>query len=838
MSLKKKLKDDKQFNFSNNNNKTNDSEMGKRNSADLISTNSIADGLEDDEFLLNANINKLSSLSTSTNKQISIDEFQFELTQTLHKFRNENLFTDIFIYVEGVEFACHKVVLCAASCYFKAMFSCDLKESRLGKVYIENISPWTMKRIIDFIYTGKIEINYDNVIDIFNSAVMFQLYKLVDKCTDYIEEHIDLANCIDINLFASMHHLDKLEKETFQFILDNFMQLINSVTNNNDSQTAASTSASIANSIATPNDFVRLSDSTFSSLIKSDHLNVTREIYVYYALKKWIDYQINVNKLKNSMKIYENLFKSIRLNALSQEELEFISNNDKLVQTNENLTMYLKRYLNNGNASGVSSSNGSTADSPNENINCGLISTIENENNESIIRPSTIPRDYLCMLNSEKFQFYDFLKSKWDLLPSWPIDNKIDSKLNGFSICVNDNKLYVSGGYSHVIDALNGSFTMELTDNFHCYNPFKNTWFKCQPMLRPRAFHTSLTLASNDTKMNFIFLFYGICYNLEDTNNNSSSLNSYSSSLLLNTQYSNLAPCQFIDYYNINTNSWSNIKLNNSLISHHIFQPLNIRSLMNNNNNNNENYDPALILNHLIDFQLNQSKSILSLKNLIYILRENCIHCYEFDSKSNQLNCLPYFRLPSNLVSFNLAAAYGIKASNSMCISTYTWYSDDEDCVPNDNKASNDKLNNLTENNLDTNEDDNNENKLMKNSRNRKETVIFLLDTTKGFVYEFYPAKNKLKKLPNLNLKHSNNETSVLYIKSKIYLTGGFMETDDPNDYMSNCIEVYDENTENWSIFMNNKNNNSDLFSNNNINNKKLQIPITKNYFKLKMSLL
>ena len=90
----------------------------------------------------------------STRKQIIIDNYKSEMIQNFHRFRSENLFTDIFIYVEGVVFPCHKVVLCAASCYFKAMFSCDLKESRLGKVFIENISPWTMKRILDFIYTG------------------------------------------------------------------------------------------------------------------------------------------------------------------------------------------------------------------------------------------------------------------------------------------------------------------------------------------------------------------------------------------------------------------------------------------------------------------------------------------------------------------------------------------------------------------------------------------------------------------------------------------------------------------------------------------------------------
>ena len=151
--------------------------------------------------------------------KVADDDFPAEIIENLVKFRNENLFTDISIYVEGVEFPCHKAILCASSNYFKAMFSCDLKESRLGKVYIENISPWTMKRLLDYIYTGKIEINLANVIDLLNSALLFELNKLIDKCINFVLDNIDLNNCVELNLFASMHQLKKLEQYTFQFIL-------------------------------------------------------------------------------------------------------------------------------------------------------------------------------------------------------------------------------------------------------------------------------------------------------------------------------------------------------------------------------------------------------------------------------------------------------------------------------------------------------------------------------------------------------------------------------------------------------------------------------------------
>ena len=178
---------------------------------------------------------------------VHLGAFQLEWLRTLQTFRNEALFCDICIYIDGIEFPCHKVVLCAASSYFKAMFSCDLKESRLGKVYIENISPWTMKRLLDFIYTGCIEIACDNVIDVFNAAAMFQLGALADTCVAFVRQHVDAQNCVDIHMFAAMHGLADLEAHAFAYMLDNFMQLLNVPTH-----VFAATAASGAHDEATP----------------------------------------------------------------------------------------------------------------------------------------------------------------------------------------------------------------------------------------------------------------------------------------------------------------------------------------------------------------------------------------------------------------------------------------------------------------------------------------------------------------------------------------------------------------------------------------------------------
>jgi hypothetical protein len=255
------------------------------------------------------------TIETSLNKRL----FESEMSANFVRFRNENLFTDVSIYVDGVEFPCHKVIICAASQYFKAMFSCDLKEARMGKVFIENISPWTMKRILDFIYTGHIDILPDTVVDIFNAAVMFQLIDLASICANFIEDHVDCSNCVEIHLFASQHCLVDLEKKTFDFILENFTQLLSKNRHHHFNKstvvapTSTLTSSSSSSSYSHPdtpeslstdnenapisneNEIVRLSESTFSALLKSDFLNVSKEVHVYYALIKWMENYETIN---------------------------------------------------------------------------------------------------------------------------------------------------------------------------------------------------------------------------------------------------------------------------------------------------------------------------------------------------------------------------------------------------------------------------------------------------------------------------------------------------------------------------------------------------------------
>lgn len=77
-------------------------------------------------------------------------------------YRQENL-CDVVLVADTVEIPCHKVVLCACSQYFYAMFTGDLAEAKSDRITLQEIDPSALVLLIDFVYTSEIQVTEENV---------------------------------------------------------------------------------------------------------------------------------------------------------------------------------------------------------------------------------------------------------------------------------------------------------------------------------------------------------------------------------------------------------------------------------------------------------------------------------------------------------------------------------------------------------------------------------------------------------------------------------------------------------------------------------------------------
>ncbi|KAA0719454.1 Kelch-like protein 6 [Triplophysa tibetana] len=176
----------------------------------------------------------------------------------------EERLTDVTLLVQGQRFSCHRVVLAAASHYFRAMFCSDLREKHEESVNIKGLDADTMRILLEYTYTGKVTITKDNVQKTLEAASLFQFPRLVDACASYLAEALHPENCVGILNLADVHSLDPLKVQVHGYIMQNFSQVMDH------------------------DEILELPVDVLVSLLQRDDLGVTEEEQVFETVLRWV----------------------------------------------------------------------------------------------------------------------------------------------------------------------------------------------------------------------------------------------------------------------------------------------------------------------------------------------------------------------------------------------------------------------------------------------------------------------------------------------------------------------------------------------------------------------
>ncbi|XP_030072821.1 LOW QUALITY PROTEIN: kelch-like protein 6 [Microcaecilia unicolor] len=206
---------------------------------------------------------------TSNGERIHFDDagLALVLQNGLENLRLENSLTDVILCVDNKEFSCHRVVLAAASNYFRAMFCNDLKEKHEQKIPIHGVDADSMQLLLDYTYTSKVQITKHNVQKILEAASLFQFVQMVDVCASFLTEALLPENCIGILRLADTHCLDTLKHQVQNYIIQNFPQVV------------------------TQEEFLELPLEALSQILQSDDLYVTEEAQVFETVMNWVRYK-------------------------------------------------------------------------------------------------------------------------------------------------------------------------------------------------------------------------------------------------------------------------------------------------------------------------------------------------------------------------------------------------------------------------------------------------------------------------------------------------------------------------------------------------------------------
>ncbi|XP_006895033.1 PREDICTED: zinc finger and BTB domain-containing protein 8A [Elephantulus edwardii] len=125
---------------------------------------------------------------------MEISSHQSHLLQQLNEQRRQDVFCDCSILVEGKIFKAHRNVLFASSGYFKMLLSQNSKEtSQPTTATFQAFSPETFTVILDFVYSGKLSLTGQNVIEVMSAASFLQMTDVISVCKTFIKSSLDIS---------------------------------------------------------------------------------------------------------------------------------------------------------------------------------------------------------------------------------------------------------------------------------------------------------------------------------------------------------------------------------------------------------------------------------------------------------------------------------------------------------------------------------------------------------------------------------------------------------------------------------------------------------------------
>ena len=130
------------------------------------------------------------------------------LVKKCTQFREEGIFTDVQLKVGRTLFPAHRMILSAYSDYFFAMFTNGMKETDEEVIELrdESMSSETFKQLIDYIYSGYLRINRENVFQVLAAADHLQVTSVLQECSDFLKREL-LRDKLDVRWYSYLYEI-------------------------------------------------------------------------------------------------------------------------------------------------------------------------------------------------------------------------------------------------------------------------------------------------------------------------------------------------------------------------------------------------------------------------------------------------------------------------------------------------------------------------------------------------------------------------------------------------------------------------------------------------------
>ena len=226
-------------------------------------------------------------------KETDMQRFCVEMMKRLDIQRKNEQFCDVVLEVCNGEdlarFNAHRIVLCAGSPFFYSALNNDMKESKEGLIRLEDTSKVAIEDLLDYLYTGHLDVTQDNAFDLFKIADFLVIPSLKEISSRFIIETLSSSNCLMVYYLAVNYRCIGLQEKARDFIYANFTRVVEH------------------------EDFLNLTVNEVEEWISRDEIRVRGEEDVFQAIVKWAEQNGDGEREK-----FFELFRHVRLIYLSR----------------------------------------------------------------------------------------------------------------------------------------------------------------------------------------------------------------------------------------------------------------------------------------------------------------------------------------------------------------------------------------------------------------------------------------------------------------------------------------------------------------------------------------
>nr|XP_018669466.2 kelch-like protein 2 [Ciona intestinalis] len=223
-----------------------------------------------------------------------------DLLQFANKSRQDGRFIDIIIVVGRKKIPASKMVLSCHSGYFDTMFETEMEEKHRDVVKLRGVDAKSLEKLVDFMYTGKIKINTNNVCRLLAVSDFLHMHSIRNICIEYLLTTVSPQNCFTIQALAECYTIPQLTEKSNKFVVENYQQLVSS------------------------DQFRRLSKDDVIRLLQSTYDAVSPDL-VYTAVMNWVKFDSNESYLNEVIKFVD-------FHTMSPEMLEDVVSVEPLVR--------------------------------------------------------------------------------------------------------------------------------------------------------------------------------------------------------------------------------------------------------------------------------------------------------------------------------------------------------------------------------------------------------------------------------------------------------------------------------------------------------------------------